>query len=260
MKNSDVVRLFDLYANDLFRFAISYMGSKQDAEDVVQDVFVKLLSKTVFLKPDYEKAYLMKMTVNGCKNLLKSPAHKTGVDLESASDELACFYDLTDGDKEVYDILMKRILEKILPDFIETVVFAGQIIRHEIHPFLGGQQSQIVPFLRCFKAGLRLVLNAEAALVIELDSNCPALRVHDGDFRSIQQLTDFVCDVERVLDVVLHVLQFLRDLGRLNHVLLREFRAVDRDLIPFGNRVHVVGRVQIVAVDVDHIHKNLGID
>lgn len=107
MKNSDVVRLFDLYANDLFRFAISYTGSKQDAEDVVQDVFVKLLSKTVFLKPDYEKAYLMKMTVNGCKNLLKSPAHKTGVDLDSASDELACFYELTDDDKEVYDILIK---------------------------------------------------------------------------------------------------------------------------------------------------------
>ena len=71
MKNDEVVRLFDLYAGDLFRFALSYMGSKQDAEDVVQEVFLKLLNKTVFLKADYEKAYLMKMTANGCKNLLK---------------------------------------------------------------------------------------------------------------------------------------------------------------------------------------------
>lgn len=107
MKNDEVVRLFDLYAGDLFRFALSYMGSKQDAEDIVQDVFLKLLNKTVFLKADYEKAYLMKMTANGCRNLLKSPAHKTGVDLESATEELACFYELGEDDKEVYDALMK---------------------------------------------------------------------------------------------------------------------------------------------------------
>ena len=97
MKNDEVVRLFDQYAGDLFRFALSYLGSKHDAEDIVQDVFLKLLSKTVFLKPGSEKAYLMKVTANGCKNLLKAPAHRAGVDLESASAELACFYELTDG-------------------------------------------------------------------------------------------------------------------------------------------------------------------
>lgn len=107
MKNDEVVRLFDQYAGDLFRFALSYLGSKHDAEDIVQDVFLKLLSKTVFLKPGSEKAYLMKVTANGCKNLLKAPAHRAGVGLESASAELACFYELTDGDKEVYDSLMK---------------------------------------------------------------------------------------------------------------------------------------------------------
>ena len=107
MKNDEVVRLFDLYAGDLFRFALSYMGSKHDAEDIVQDVYLKLLSKAVFLKPGCEKSYLMKMTANDCKNLLKSPAHKAGVDLESATEELACFYELTDDDREVYDALMK---------------------------------------------------------------------------------------------------------------------------------------------------------
>jgi len=107
LKNDEVVRLFDLYAGDLFRFALSYMGSKHDAEDIVQDVYLKLLSKTVFLKPGSEKAFLMKMTANDCKNLLKSPAHKAGVDLESATEELACFYELTDDDREVYDALMK---------------------------------------------------------------------------------------------------------------------------------------------------------
>ena len=107
MKNSEVVRLFDLYSGDLYRFALSYLGSKQDAEDIVQDVFLKLLSKNLFLGKDFEKAYLLKMTSNSCKNLIASPARKTGVDLDSATEELACFYELSESDRELYDTLMK---------------------------------------------------------------------------------------------------------------------------------------------------------
>ena len=45
MKNERVLNLFDAYADDLYRFAISYVGSKQEAEDIVQEVFLKLLSR-----------------------------------------------------------------------------------------------------------------------------------------------------------------------------------------------------------------------
>lgn len=57
MRNDEVVRLFDLYANDLYRFALSYLGSKQDAEDTVQDIYLKLLSKSLLLRKDREKDY-----------------------------------------------------------------------------------------------------------------------------------------------------------------------------------------------------------
>ena len=43
MNNEDVLRFFDQYADDAFRLAYSYLGSRPDAEDVVQDVFVKLI-------------------------------------------------------------------------------------------------------------------------------------------------------------------------------------------------------------------------
>ena len=39
MENEAVLRLFDMYADDMFRLAYSYLGSRQEAEDVVQDVF-----------------------------------------------------------------------------------------------------------------------------------------------------------------------------------------------------------------------------
>lgn len=61
MNNEDVLRLFDTYADDAFRLAYSYLGSRHDAEDVVQDVFVKLIPsarstinaavKAIFNKP-----------------------------------------------------------------------------------------------------------------------------------------------------------------------------------------------------------------
>lgn len=106
MKNDDVVRLFDLYANDLYRFALSYLGSKQDAEDVVQDVYLKLLSKALFIRRDQEKAYLMKITANACKDLLSSPVWKTSVDLESSTEEIISVFDFTDDDQEVYRTLI----------------------------------------------------------------------------------------------------------------------------------------------------------
>ena len=43
MNNEAVLRLFDTYADDAFRLAYTYLGSRPDAEDVVQDVFVKLI-------------------------------------------------------------------------------------------------------------------------------------------------------------------------------------------------------------------------
>ena len=43
MKKDTVMRLFSQYGNDLYRFALSYVGSKCEAEDIVQDVFVKLI-------------------------------------------------------------------------------------------------------------------------------------------------------------------------------------------------------------------------
>ena len=106
MKNEDVVKLFDSYADDLYRFAVSYVGSKHDAEDVVQDVFLKLLSKNLLFDRRFEKAYLLTITANKCKDLLKSKARKTSVDLESEEWHLEYYDGFTDSDRAVFDELM----------------------------------------------------------------------------------------------------------------------------------------------------------
>ena len=106
MKNEDVVRLFDLYSNDLYKFAVSYLGSKHDAEDVVQEVFSKLLDKRMSFENKNEKAYLMTMTANRCKDYLKSSA-RSDVDLESEEWHLQYYDGFTEKNKVVFDELMR---------------------------------------------------------------------------------------------------------------------------------------------------------
>ena len=68
----EVAKLYDAYAQDVFRLALSYLYNRQDAEDVCHSVFLTLVEKDITLFPGREKAWLLKCTANACKDLLKS--------------------------------------------------------------------------------------------------------------------------------------------------------------------------------------------
>ena len=72
MEKSEVAKLYDRYAQDVFRLALSYLYHSQDAEDVCHSVFLTLVEKDVALFPGSEKAWLLKCTANACKDLIKS--------------------------------------------------------------------------------------------------------------------------------------------------------------------------------------------
>jgi len=66
----------------LFRTAIAIMRGKADAEDIVQEVFVKLFEKQPYFEsPDHETAWLIRVTVNLCKTRLRSHWWKKSVPL-----------------------------------------------------------------------------------------------------------------------------------------------------------------------------------
>lgn len=76
----DVMELFRRYRDDVYRLAVSYTRSKQEAEDVCQTVFMKLLESKV--TPGKERAWLMQVTVNQCRSLLRSSWWKHTVPLD----------------------------------------------------------------------------------------------------------------------------------------------------------------------------------
>jgi len=57
----------------VFRVALGYVKNIHDAEDITQDVFLKLLGcKKDFATREAEKAWLIRVTVNRAKDFLKS--------------------------------------------------------------------------------------------------------------------------------------------------------------------------------------------
>lgn len=106
MKNEKVVRLFNLYANDLYRFALSYVGIRQEAEDIVQNLFLKLISKNLVIKSEYEKAYLYKMAANMCKDYMKSAANKGLANYDDLENLIADRNAISEREESLYNSLM----------------------------------------------------------------------------------------------------------------------------------------------------------
>lgn len=64
--------LYSNYATDVLRVAYYYLGDRQRAEDVTQDVFVKLLTTRPELISGREKSWLLKVALNRCRDLWRS--------------------------------------------------------------------------------------------------------------------------------------------------------------------------------------------
>lgn len=61
--------LYEKYANDVLRMCYFYLADRQKAEDVCQDVFVRLITTTPDLQEGKEKAWLLKVAMNRCRDL-----------------------------------------------------------------------------------------------------------------------------------------------------------------------------------------------
>lgn len=80
---SDIEALFELYKDDVYRLALSFTRNPQEAEDVCQTVFLKLIQSKV--APGKERSWLMQVTVNQCRSLLRSSWWRRTAPLEECA-------------------------------------------------------------------------------------------------------------------------------------------------------------------------------
>ena len=67
----------------VYRLAYCRLGSRADAEDVFQEVFLRLLRDTTeFRDSEHLKAWLLRVTINHCKNHLASAWFRKRADLD----------------------------------------------------------------------------------------------------------------------------------------------------------------------------------
>lgn len=72
MDEAQFEALYEQYANDVLRVSYFYLGDRQQAEDVTQDVFVRLLQNAPQLIEGREKAWLLKVALNRCRDLWRA--------------------------------------------------------------------------------------------------------------------------------------------------------------------------------------------
>ena len=73
LTNERFTCLAQRYIDTVYRVALNYLKSPSDADDITQNVFLKLLQeKKPFDSDEHVKHWLIRVTVNECKNLVRS--------------------------------------------------------------------------------------------------------------------------------------------------------------------------------------------
>ena len=81
--NAEIERVVNEYTTMLLRVAYSQLNNRMEAEDTVQEVLLKYMEKApVFQSEEHEKAWLLRVTINHCKNHLASAWFRKRADLD----------------------------------------------------------------------------------------------------------------------------------------------------------------------------------
>ena len=138
MEQSHFLSAVEQYQNMVYRIALHYFGNPHDAEDVVQETFLRLYrQEQAFESDDHLRRWLMRVAVNLCKDALKSPWRKRRVALESIPDQ-PIFDRLEQGD------LYREVMA--LPEKYRTVLnlyYYEELSTKEIAELLNLRQTAV---------------------------------------------------------------------------------------------------------------------
>ena len=80
-------QIFRDYYQLIYRVAFSQVKNHADAEDITQEVFLKIIRHDMrYQSMEHERAWIVRVTINLCRDLLKSKWHKTSVSMEEVSE------------------------------------------------------------------------------------------------------------------------------------------------------------------------------
>lgn len=147
-------RLVRTYADLILRLAYTYLKSTHDAEDICQNVFLKLLTGGyTFDSAEHEKAWVIRATANACKDSLRA-AHRRCVGLEAVAEAAAP----EAPDSAVLDAVMA--LPQKYREAVYLHYYEGYSVR-EIAKLLGRSEAAVSAHLSRGRKSLRTTLGGD---------------------------------------------------------------------------------------------------
>jgi RNA polymerase sigma factor (sigma-70 family) len=111
----EVNRAIERYADTVRRLCVVHLKNEADAEDIFQNVFLKYaLSTGDFESEEHERAWMIRVTINACKDLLKSFFRSRTVSIDEVVEQAA---DLHQEHREVLEAVLS------LPEKYRDVVY-----------------------------------------------------------------------------------------------------------------------------------------
>ncbi|MBE6541132.1 MAG: RNA polymerase sigma factor [Ruminococcaceae bacterium] len=153
----EVVRF---YSPMVYRIALTKTQSSNDASDIFQEVFLKLVMNTKpFETEEHRKAWLIRVTINCCNSHFTAPWRKNVDSLDDAiiselADETTDAYDLGEG-PDVYAEVLK--LPQNMREVILLYYYEEMSIR-EISQVLGTSEVNVKKRLSRARQKLKLEL------------------------------------------------------------------------------------------------------
>lgn len=137
---------FTQYTDTVYRVAVHNTRCKSDAEDITQEVFVKLLeSSKKFKDGEHLKAWLIRVTINECRTLMRKYSRETEQSAEIA--DCAVY----DGDSVLEAV-------KALPENYRNAIYLHYYEGYtakEIGKILDSKENTVLSWLSRGRAALR---------------------------------------------------------------------------------------------------------
>ena len=103
LSDEEFSAIAEKYMDSIFRLALNYMRSRTEADDITQNVLIKLCrTEKKFQSGDHLRYWLVRVTVNECKRALVSPWRK----MESIEQLREGFVFPEEGRRELFDAVM----------------------------------------------------------------------------------------------------------------------------------------------------------
>lgn len=146
----------ETHGDAVYRLALCRLGSRADAEDVYQEVFLRLLRDTTdFRDGEHLKAWLLRVTLSRCGDLRRAAWFRRTAPLEAAPDAPA-------PEQDDHGDLWQAL--RSLPDALRTAVWLHYVegyATEEIAALTGSRPATVRTRLHRARKQLRCMLEGE---------------------------------------------------------------------------------------------------